>query len=552
MAFSVPVLADGERLPEDSRSFLRMLDDFDGPQWFGGSQWPEEDAPNTTLLMGDDVWLYEVSGRWGVATRADNGQLARVVEPSYDMIYSVGREGFVARNGTEWCQLHGPLYHASTISPDLEDLIRGIHRRSSVDASEYEMAKYAIRPDQILWTARNTDWLVFQLGDKWGVGDDGNQFTFDGQVVPYLSFDSDEIAVVKTASETAFIGMAGERWSIHSRFNEHCGDYELFDDAIDAYRTTVVDESPYAARSTVRVDEFGKELVHSGLYVYRVGTQWGIGHRACVIHYLPTLRREEHVVPVAGWFVSDDIEMVQGFTDGNNPHRIVGKVQSGWIACDELGRCYGRYETAELAWKAFEDARDETQEPDPAGVYYFDPLEEFCCDEPSVADEERREELMCVAQGPDSYMYSQLRQDEAKLDAMRLPDYSEQLENCHDLINTDRLQGPVQQARDCPAELQSFVNLTPNADYGCYLPIAWFVEFLNLNEGESCRKEGYAWFYGPPHDAEECVYRGAVNDGVLQVEVEVGPEALTRSARFELFNTAPESAPATDGRSHDV
>ncbi|TWU22559.1 hypothetical protein [Novipirellula artificiosorum] len=84
-------------------------------------------------------------------------------------------------------------------------------------------------------------------------------------------------------------------------------------------------------------------------------------------------------------------------------------------------------------------------------------------------------------------------------------------------------------------EARMLINLTPEEGaYGCIVPVNWFIEFLKLNEGQSIRKESFAWFYGAPHDSEECIYTASVKEGVLEVQVEVGPEALVRRARFPL------------------
>lgn len=74
------------------------------------------------------------------------------------------------------------------------------------------------------------------------------------------------------------------------------------------------------------------------------------------------------------------------------------------------------------------------------------------------------------------------------------------------------------------------IDLTPDREYGCCIPVEWFVEFSQLEDGKSGKKIGQAWWYGPPHDKDECIYRGYVEDGILHVEVEVAREALVRRA----------------------
>ena len=76
------------------------------------------------------------------------------------------------------------------------------------------------------------------------------------------------------------------------------------------------------------------------------------------------------------------------------------------------------------------------------------------------------------------------------------------------------------------------VNLSPGADDGCFVPFDWLDDFIRLEDGQSCEKAGRAWWYEPPHDQEECLYRAHVEDGILNVEVEVGPEALVRRAQL--------------------
>ena len=134
-------------------------------------------------------------------------------------------------------------------------------------------------------------------------------------------------------------------------------------------------------------------------------------------------------------------------------------------------------------------------------------------------DKEYEEALEESGEEPECDHDAGVRQDEEQLEA-----------STHDLMATNQ----------CPAELQPFINLTPDADYGCCLLVAWLVEFLDLKEGDSSEKDGFAWFYGPPHDREECIYQASVVDGVLRVAVEVGPEVLTRHANFQLFSAAPD------------
>ena len=154
------------------------------------------------------------------------------------------------------------------------------------------------------------------------------------------------------------------------------------------------------------------------------------------------------------------------------------------------------------------------------GVDRTDPPNCWASDGPGRHDMELAEALSHDGEIAGRDPNAELRDDEARLNSLVIPDASEQLS----------------ELTACPSELASFINLTPNAEYGCYLPISWLIEFLQLEEGQTSRKEGLAWFYGPPHDQEECVYRASIEDGVLLVEVEVGPEVLTRRATFELFS----------------
>jgi hypothetical protein len=538
--------ADDGIIPLEEPGIWSEFDTFfvNEPLWSNGT------PPNTTISIGNGVRLYEDAGRWGIAQRGDDGRPCSAIEPSFDAIYVLGRAGFVARDGNEWCHIDGSIQRPSRTFPSLEAVIRHIHSQRSFDAFKYEEARNAIRPEQILWEVPNGGWLVFQQGDKWGIGDGRNRFTTFGQVVPYLSFDSDEIAIFTSdvLGEAAFIGKIGDRWSIHCTSNGNCGDYDTFDEAIDGWKTRSVEESPYDRAGTIRVDEFGKRFGNSGLALFRVGSRWGIGHRAGVMYRLPVHRREEFVVPFAGWFASDDIEMVRDYSEGPNHHRIVGKVEAGWIAFDELGRCYGHYDTADDAWKSFDEARDRTQEPLPAGMDETD--FPYCLSRhgPSIGDVELEQARIERGEEPEfEYEFdSDIRLDEGKLEALKLPDFAEQLPvSTNDLMALDEIApNPSEpsnlRTNQCPVELQPFIDLTPKADYGCCLPVTWLVEFLQLKDGDSCSKHGFAWFYGPPHDREECVYRASVVDGVLRVEVEVGPEVLTRRANFQLFSVAPD------------
>lgn len=78
------------------------------------------------------------------------------------------------------------------------------------------------------------------------------------------------------------------------------------------------------------------------------------------------------------------------------------------------------------------------------------------------------------------------------------------------------------------------IDLTPDREYGCCIPVDWLLEFAELGDGESGSKIGQAWWYGPPHDQDECDYRGYVKDGILHVEVEVGRELLVRRASLPI------------------
>jgi hypothetical protein len=60
------------------------------------------------------------------------------------------------------------------------------------------------------------------------------------------------------------------------------------------------------------------------------------------------------------------------------------------------------------------------------------------------------------------------------------------------------------------------------------LPLAWIEELSSLGEGQKFERMGKAWFYKPPFDVEDCLWEAVVNNGILHVEFEVGPEALRR------------------------
>jgi hypothetical protein len=60
------------------------------------------------------------------------------------------------------------------------------------------------------------------------------------------------------------------------------------------------------------------------------------------------------------------------------------------------------------------------------------------------------------------------------------------------------------------------------------LPEDWQAEIGRLQPGEKWERMGKAWFYLPPHDDEDCFWEAEVQDGVIVVTAEVGPESLVR------------------------
>lgn len=79
------------------------------------------------------------------------------------------------------------------------------------------------------------------------------------------------------------------------------------------------------------------------------------------------------------------------------------------------------------------------------------------------------------------------------------------------------------------------INLAPDADYSCSMPLELLKEFSRLEEGagEKCFS-GLAWFYAPPYNEDFCIYSACVLNEQLHLCVEVGREALQRKASLPL------------------
>ncbi len=78
------------------------------------------------------------------------------------------------------------------------------------------------------------------------------------------------------------------------------------------------------------------------------------------------------------------------------------------------------------------------------------------------------------------------------------------------------------------------INMSPDTELCCPVPVDWFIEFLQMQDGETIEKTGFAWFYEPPDNRDECVYSASLHDDVLTVVVEVGREAVRRRVAFPI------------------
>ena len=93
-------------------------------------------------------------------------------------------------------------------------------------------------------------------------------------------------------------------------------------------------------------------------------------------------------------------------------------------------------------------------------------------------------------------------------------------------------------ARSGLDEAGVFDELTPEQALQCLytLPPEWRSQISSLAEGQTFERMGRAWFYGSPHDEEDCFWKAAVQNGILHVEFEVGCETCRR--RFDIPVTA--------------
>jgi hypothetical protein len=77
-------------------------------------------------------------------------------------------------------------------------------------------------------------------------------------------------------------------------------------------------------------------------------------------------------------------------------------------------------------------------------------------------------------------------------------------------------------------------EVSDNPDDWCCVPLEWFVEFLHLEEGESCEKRGLRWYGRYQSDWDECLYRAYMQDGILHVEIDEQNDDVTRRASFPI------------------
>ncbi|MGO8746518.1 MAG: hypothetical protein ACLQNE_11060 [Thermoguttaceae bacterium] len=66
---------------------------------------------------------------------------------------------------------------------------------------------------------------------------------------------------------------------------------------------------------------------------------------------------------------------------------------------------------------------------------------------------------------------------------------------------------------------------------------------FDLGEGQTFERMGQAWFYSPPHDEEDCLWKAAVQNGILHVEFEVDRETCRRKFAIPLAALAEDAAP---------
>ena len=234
--------------------------------------------------------------------------------------------------------------------------------------------------------------------------------------------------------------------------------------------------------------------------------------------------------------------------------------------CDELDEVLRQLEE-DNEWG--EPLSDPDQEPEPIGVQATDPpdcfhilgpdnrrereaLEDAGLIDPPLSDEafeidsELAEELeyeeRCVfpqdfideLSEKDGVNYGNhdedLRGEEAQVRDMNLEDVAEQfqsMQRAEALTRRAGLGGSVE-------VIHLNREVSDNPDDWCCVPLEWFVEFLHLEEGESCEKRGLTWYGRYQSDWNECLYRAYMQDGILHVEIDEQNGDLTRRASFSI------------------
>lgn len=455
----------------------------------------------TFIKFGWGRYLYCKDGLWGCEIRGARGSATSVVEPTFDVIYALSDNYCVGKRGGEWIFINGDDGWAERKVGSLEETVKRIHLLHSHDAAAHELATTsAVQiPDEPLLVIPGSTIILFPSDGRVCVADGANQFLLERSVVPLFYLMSEGIVAVTSARHTLFVGKADDKWIVFDD-DRKMGSY---DSSEVAFGAAVEQLTQCLPESLETVDELVAETEVRSLKVFRVGERWAIGKSSIEICRPDTEGSELLAKLYPPRFVSPEFELRK--SPDERETRIVGQTETGWMVFDEGCKVSGVYDSLDCAWDSVAE-KDRQNEPEPVGLGYTDfPLCNHIggpgLDENVERAEGYREAGVAHGDDPDE----SLRHDETIIDAVGL-------------------------SVDKP-----FINLTPGAEYGCYLPVEWFTEFLQMKEGESCSKDGFAWFYESPNDTEQCTYRASVVDNTLHVEVEVGREAVVRRASFGLY-----------------